>query len=158
MSNSNLLSNGKLGIPETLAVVHDGLTAQLAKASAESGRLGKAAKRLNELCLPHFAKEEENIFRVFGLLHDLATERLRPGAVMALPVISELRARRDTSRGDHQAINLAIEDLMQKALAERNESLVRLALALKDHEKDEDEVLYPTIISIGQSLRQGLGI
>ena len=156
MSDSNLLCQGSLGIPVALASTHDMLCAELAQASLAPGRLGIAAKRVNELCMPHFAKEEEDIFRVFGILHDLASERVQPAAALPLPLLSELRARRDTSRESHAAIHSAVDDLLKRALAERNESIAKLADALKNHEREEDEVMYPTIISIGQSLRQGL--
>ncbi len=156
--DTKLLSYGSLGIPEALIRAHEELCEELARATAEPGQIGKVAKKVEELCVPHFAKEEETIFRVFGLLHDLATERVRPDVVVALPIISELRARRDIASDHHKLINAAIEELLQQARKEKNKTIARIARALKDHENAEDEVMYPTIVAIGQSLRESPGI
>lgn len=147
--DTKLLAYGSLGIPEALISAHEELCEELARATAEPGQIGKVAKQVEELCVPHFAKEEETIFRVFGLLHDLATERVRPDVVVALPIISELRARRDMDH--HKLINAAIEELLQQARKEKNKTIARIARALRDHENAEDEVMYPTIVAIGQS-------
>ncbi len=95
--DSILLWYGRLGIPETLIRAHEELCEELARATVQPGLIGQVAKRVEELCVPHFAMEEETIFRVFGLLHDLATERIRPDVVVALPIISELGPDFDTS-------------------------------------------------------------
>lgn len=156
--DGNLRTCGTLGIPQTLMLAHEQLCAQLARAAMESGQVGKAAKRVEELCVPHFAKEEEIIFPVFGLLHDLATDRVRPEMAAALPMISGLSARRDASRDHHRLIDMAIEELLQQARKDKSKTIANVAHALRDHERAEDEVMYPAILSIGQSLRESLGV
>ena len=156
--DSILLSNGRLGIPEALIHAHDALRAGLTRAAAESGQVGRAAKQIAQLCAPHFAQEEEDIFRLFGLLHDLATERVRPDMRAALPMITELAARRDASRSHHRMIDAAIEELLLQSRKGANLAAARVAHALRDHERDEDEGMYPTMLSIDQSLRESLGL
>lgn len=156
--DSQLLSYGTLGIPEALMQAHQALCEELARAAMETGQIGKVAKQVEELCVRHFAREEETIFRVFGLLHDLATDRVRVGKAAALPVISEICANREIASGHHRLIDAAIEELLQQARRERNGRIAKVARAVRDHERGEDEVMYPTIVAIGQSLRESLGI
>ena len=49
---TNLLAYGQQGVPEAVIDAHDELRAALAKASAEPGPVGVAAKRLALLCVP----------------------------------------------------------------------------------------------------------
>ena len=156
--DSNLLSYGRLGIPEALIRAHEELCEALARATMESGQIGKAAKQVEELCMRHFAKEEETIFRVFGLLNDLATDRVRPDKAAVRPIISEISAHREISRDHHLLIDGAIEELLRQARKQKNKAIAKVAHALRDHERGEDEVMYPTILSIGQSLRESLDI
>ncbi len=58
----------------------------------------------------------------------------------------------------HKLINAAIEELLQQARKKENKTIARVAHALRDHENAEDEVMYPTIVAIGQSLRESPGI
>lgn len=68
--NSKLLSYESLQLPQALTLEHEELRADLIKAAAVPGRIGKAAERVEGLCAAHFAKEEESIFRAFGQLFD----------------------------------------------------------------------------------------
>ncbi|MBI2318892.1 MAG: hemerythrin domain-containing protein [Betaproteobacteria bacterium] len=156
--NSNLLSCGKLGIPDALVNAHEELSTELARAAMESGTIGRLAKHLEELCARHFAREEETVFRVFGLLHGVATDRIGPEIEVALPMIADLGAHRDAALSHHQVIDAAIEELLWETRKAKNRTVADIAHTLRRHEKAEDEVMYPTIVAIGQSLRESLGI
>ncbi|MBE0621868.1 MAG: hemerythrin domain-containing protein [Burkholderiales bacterium] len=154
---TNLLTCGELGIPEAVTHAHDELRAALARATAEPGPVGAAAKHLAELCVPYFDKEEKDVFRVFGLLDDLLTDRARPDRAVALPVLAELRGLRDSARDRRHLIDAAIQELLQRASEANNRNIAGVADALKRQEKVEDEVMYPAILLIDQSLRESLG-
>ncbi len=154
--DKKIFSYGILGIPERLIQAHEELVAAFATATTDSRPARLAMTHLAELCVPHFAKEEENIFRVFGFLHDLATDRVRTDLTATPPVIAELRGMRDMSRDQHELIDSAIEELLQQARKEQNKAIAKIAYTLRHHEKIEDEVMYPAILAIDKSLRAGL--
>jgi len=155
--NSKLLSCGKLEIPGALTLDHEELRSELIVASEEPGRIGIAEKKVTELCLPHFAKEEENIFHAFGVLHDLAAARVRPDMAAVTSMIAQFSAQHYALRDRHQSIKAALEELLQEARKEDNEEIAQLVYTLRNHEKIEDEVMYPTVLLIDRSVRESLG-
>lgn len=154
--DSKLLSCGKLQIPEALTLDHEQLRAELMRAAKEPGRLGEAAERVAGLCLAHFAQEEENIFRAFGMLHDLASDRVPPNMAASARTIAQFSAQHLALRDQHQSINAAVEELLQEAHKEENEEIAQLVRNLRGHEKIEDEMMYPTVLLIGKSVRASL--
>jgi len=155
--NSNLLSCAKLDIPEALTLDHEMLRAGLLKAAKQPGRIGKAAERVAQLCLAHFAEEEQQVFRATGLLHDLASDRVQSRSAAAAPMIAQLTARHLAMRGDDQPITAAIEALLQEAREEKNEEIAELVHSLKEHETIENQVMYPTLLFIDKSVADSLG-
>lgn len=157
--NSKLLSTyEKLQIPEALTLDHEELRAELIRAAREPGRIGKAAERVVRLCHAHFAKEEENIFRAFGLLHDLASDRVRPDMAAVAQMIAQFSTQHDTLHEQHQAINIAVDKLLQEARKQENKEIAELVRDLRNHEKIENEVVYPTVLDIARSVQLGMGI
>ena len=144
MINSKLLSYEKLRIPEALTLDHEELRVALIRAAAEPGRIGKAAERVANLCLAHFGKEEEDIFRAFGLLHDLASDRARPDMAAMARMIAQFSAQHDALRDHHRSIDAAVENLLQHARKEENKEIAELVFNLRDHEKIENEVPHGT--------------
>jgi hemerythrin superfamily protein len=144
----------KLTVPNALLRGHDEARAELVQATLEGGRIAKAAKHVAELCLPHFENEEKTVFPVLALLPHLAPKNLRPEMMDVLPLISEFRAKHDALTSHHQAIASAIEAFLQAAHKEKNREFAEFAYCLRVHEKIEDEVIYPTVILIGDYLRE----
>lgn len=155
---SKLLSYGKLEIPEALTLEHEELQAKLTRAAAKPGRIGKAAARVARLCRAHFAKEEENIFRVFGLLHALASDRVQPEMAAEARMAVQLSARQDALSKHHRLINAAIEKLLQQGREDEDNEIVELAAEISDHERIEDEVTYPAVLSIARSVQESAGM
>jgi hypothetical protein len=154
--DSKLLSCGKLEIPEALALDHEQLRGGLMRAAKTPGRLGEAAGRVAGLCFPHFAQEEENIFRAFGMLHDLASGRVDSETAAVARKIAQFSARHLALRYQHQSIDAAVEVLLREARKEDNEEIPELVNDLRAHEKIEDEMMYPTVLMIGKSARGSL--
>ncbi len=154
--NSNLLSCAKLEIPEALTLDHEMLRAELLKAAREPGRIGKAAEQVAQLCLRHFAEEEEQVFRAIGLLHDLASDRVRSRSTTGAPLIVRLSAQHLAMHGDDRPINSAIEALLQAARLEKNKEIAELVHSLREHETIENQVMYPTLLFIDRSVRNSL--
>ncbi|HSQ03392.1 MAG TPA: hemerythrin domain-containing protein [Burkholderiales bacterium] len=153
--NPNVQS-GQLSAPEALRLEHDELRAQLARATMESGRTAQAAKRVAELCLPHFEQEEKLVFPLFGLLDGLTLEDGQPTPAEALPALSRFNACYDELHRDHQWITTAIATLMSAARKERNREVADLAYRLWLHERIEEAVIYPLAILIGRRVRENV--
>jgi hypothetical protein len=146
--------NGKLNVPSALRRDHDEARAELVRATLEGGRIAKAGKRVAQLCLPHFEHEEKNIFPVLALLPYLAAKKLRPEMMEVMPLISDYRANHDMIRDRHQSILAAIEELLYASNKQKNRQFADLAYNLKIHEDIETEVIYPTVIVIGNMLQE----
>ena len=155
---SHLLSCGKFEIPDALALDHEELRTELIRAATVPGRIGIAAKKVAHLCLPHFAKEEQMIFSAFGLLHDLAANRVRKDMAPVAPMIALFSAQHHALLDREQSMNVAVEELLREAHKEKNTEIADLVSKLRNHEKTEDEVMYPTVLLIGSSVRDALGI
>jgi len=59
-------------ILEAMRLGHDEMRAELVRATSVPGRIGEAASRVAELCLPHFGREEETVYPVFGMMSEFA--------------------------------------------------------------------------------------
>ncbi|MBI2319445.1 MAG: hypothetical protein HYU75_21215 [Betaproteobacteria bacterium] len=154
--DAKLLSCGKFEIPEALAFDHEALCAELSRAAMEPGPIGKAAERAALLCRMHFAAEEEIVFRAFGLLHDLAAGRVRPDMDPVAPLIARFTAQHLGLRDYHQSISVAIEELLQEARKDGNQEIAELVDNLRNHERIENLVMYPTMLFIDSSVRESL--
>jgi hypothetical protein len=148
--------DGKLNVPKALLRGHDEARAELVRATMEGGRIAKAAKRVAELCLPHFEHEEKSVFPVLALLPYLEQGNLRPEMMDVMPLIFKFRAKHDALVDHHHLIMAAIEDLLQAAHKEKNREFAEFAYTMRVHEKTEDEVIYPTVVLIGKYLQEKL--
>jgi hemerythrin superfamily protein len=146
--------NGKLNVPKALQLDHDEARAEFVRARSEGGRIAEAGKRVAQLCLPHFEQEEERVFPVLALLPYLASNNLQPEMMDVMPLISELRAKHDAIVDHHQAILAAIDELLHAAYQQKNREFAEFAHNLRNHEDIEAEVIYPTIILIGNYLQE----
>lgn len=145
-------------IPDALRRGHDEARAELVRATSETGRIGKAAGRVASLCLPHFEREEETVFPVFGLLRELSAGEVRAEMAEVVPLVSAFNAWHRGLTNQHQAIASAIQDLLAAAHYEDHREYAEFAYSLRAHEKLEDEVIYPTVLLIGKYVQERLGI
>ena len=146
--------NGNLVVPDALMRSHDEMRAELVQATMEGGRIAKAAKRVAQLCLPHFEHEEKHVFPVLALLPYLERGILLAEMVDVMPLISNFAAKHDAITDHHQLILAATEELLQVANKEKTREFTEFAYNLRVHEKIEDEVIYPTVILIGKYLQE----
>jgi hypothetical protein len=156
--NSKFQSQGMFRIPDALKFGHDDVRAELVRATSMPGRIGDAAERVAGLCLPHFAREEEMMFPVFGLLRELASGEVRPEMAEVLPLVSAFSAWHDALDAQHQAIAAAVHAMLLAAHKEDNREVAEFAYCLRIHERLEDEVIYPMVPLIGKYVQEKLGI
>ena len=154
--NSHLLSCGKFEIPYALAREHEELRTALIDVAIQPGRVGIAAKKVAHLYLPQFVREEQMIFSAFGMFQDMAAERVSPSLVPVEPMIALFSAQHHALLNRHKPIDAALEELLQEAGKEHCAEIADLVYKLRYHEKTEDEVMFPTVLMIGKSLRNAL--
>jgi hypothetical protein len=149
---------GNLILPKALGMAHDELRARLVIMMIGGGPIMVAAKRLAELCLPHFVWEERTIFPVLNLLPDLALGNRHPQIIRMLPLINEFNRRQAELASNHMLIMSAIELLRKVAERTKNGDCENFVLALKIHEELEDAIVYPLVRLIGQHLHQHMRV
>ena len=150
--------NGRIHTPKSLRLSHDEARAEFVRGSMEGGRIGAAATRLAEVCLPHFEGEEKYAFPVLGLLPDLMKGLVRQEMADVLPLISDFSAKHEALDRQHESIKSAIDELLVASQREKNRDVAEFAYNMRVHERIEDEVIYPTIILIGNYLRARLAM
>ena len=148
--------NGRMETPKALRLGHDEARAEFVRATTEGGPIGVAAKRLAQMCLPHFEREEKYVFPVLGLLPELTRGVVRPEMAVVLPLIAAFSAKHDVLDSQHQSIQSAIDALLQASHREKNREVAEFAYNMRVHERIEDEVIYPTVILVGNYLRDKL--
>lgn len=143
----------ELKIPESLKAEHEELHAELTKATKVSGKIGEAAKAVAKVLHPHFAKEEEYALPPLGLLSHLAEGKIMPEMGSVLKMTDRLKAEHHQMLEEHKAIVAALENLSDEAKKEKKMEYGQFAETLIRHAHNEEEVLYPTAILIGEYLR-----
>lgn len=140
-------------IPSSLQAEHKELHETLAKYTRLPGKTGTAAKEVAKLLHPHFAKEEEYALPQLGLLPALAKGQATAEMKEAVAMGDKLKADFDQMLSEHQQIVVALDKLQKAAREESRPEVVRFTESLKRHAKNEEEVLYPAAILIGEYLK-----
>ena len=144
--------------PKSLQLSHDDARAEIVRATLQGGRIAVAAKRLAEVCLPHFEREENYVFPVLGLLPELMKGLVRPEMKQVLPLISDFNARHDALDSEHRLMHAAIDELLTASHLEKSREVAEFAYNMRVHERIEHEVIYPTVVMIGNYLREKLSL
>ena len=140
-------------IPKSLKIEHEELHEELDRATKESGKIGDAAKAVAKILHPHFVKEEEYALPPLGLLPLLAEGKFIPEMVDALKMTNKLKEELPQMLEEHKAIVAALKVLSDAAKKERKTEYPKFAEKLTFHAQNEEEVLYPAAILIGEYLK-----
>jgi len=143
-------------IPATLKAEHDGLHAELARATQAGGKTSRAAEAVVRIMHPHFVKEEEYALPALGLLTDLAAGKFEPGMTAMLRLTDKLEAEMPQMLAEHKEIVAALNRLIEVAKAENNPSVVAFAANLIAHARAEEEIAYPAALLVGRYIKARL--
>lgn len=145
-------------IPESLKYEHEELHAELEKAIGAGGKLGEAAKAVAEALHLHFMKEEEYAMPPLGLLPALAEGRVTSDMKdVIIPRTDRLKADLPHMLEEHKAIVASLKNLLDVAKKEEDKAeYAAFAEKLMLHAKNEEEVLYPASILVGEYLKERL--
>jgi hypothetical protein len=139
-------------IPASLKAEHDQLHADLGKATGEAGALGEAAREVARLLHAHFVKEEQYAMPPLGLLSTVARGTVTPEMLSILPLTQRLKAELPDMLAEHKEIVAALLRFRDRAREGGRAEYERFADALMAHAQNEEEVLYPAAILVGEYL------
>ncbi|MGE5445981.1 MAG: hemerythrin domain-containing protein [Ignavibacteriales bacterium] len=140
-------------IPQPLKLEHEELHAELVKTTKAGGKLGDAAKAVAKILHPHFVKEEEYALPPLGLLPLLAEGKVTSEMGNVLTMTDRLKAELPQMLEEHKAIVAALKNLVDVAKKEKKMEYAYFAEKLILHAQNEEEVLYPTAILIGEYVK-----
>ncbi|MEM3045551.1 MAG: hemerythrin domain-containing protein, partial [Candidatus Bathyarchaeia archaeon] len=147
----------ELKIPQSLKVEHEELHGELEEATGVVGKVGEAARAVAEVLHPHFVKEEEFAMPPLGLLRPLAEGKLLPEMVDVLTMTDRVKSEHAQMLEEHKAIVGALKNLADVARQENKPEYEHFAQRLILHAQNEEEILYPAAILIGEYLKLKLG-
>jgi hemerythrin-like domain-containing protein len=143
-------------IPQSLKLEHEELHAELARATQVTGKIGESAKAVAKLLHPHFMKEEEYAMPPLGLLSSLSEGKVTPEMKDVFKMTDRLKAELPQMIDEHKAIIDALKILIDAATKEKKMEYVHFADKLMSHAQNEEEVLYPASILVGEYLKLNL--
>ena len=102
---------------------------------------------------PHFEKEEEYATPPLGLLQSIVEDNLNGDIENAMIMTSKLKANLPEMVEEHKQIVNALNDLIGVAKRNNNSQVEKFAEKLILHANNEEEILYPASILIGEYLK-----
>jgi len=145
-----------LKIPRSLVVEHDELHIQLQRAVGENGKLGRVAAEVARLLNPHLVKEEEFALPPLGLLNSVLDGKEMPEVREVLKITERSKKELPQMIREHRAIVEVLKKLVVIARKEGKFEYARFADKLILHFQNEEEVLYPAAILVGEYLKMKL--
>jgi len=140
-------------IPQSITAEHKELHLQLEDAIKAGGRTGEAAKVVADRLHSHFEKEEEYALPPLGLLARIAEGRVSEEMKQSIKISDKLKQEMPKMLDEHRSIVAALDDLSKAAQSENNTAAVEFVTKLKMHAQNEEEVLYPAAILVGEYLK-----
>lgn len=148
--HSSTSGQAMLSTPHSIAAEHRELHEVLARASHEAGRLGTAARELEQALSPHFRREEEIATPPLGLLPALAIGNATAEMRKVLPLTEALERELPQMLREHEIIRGAVRRFREAAEAARRPEYVRFSDDLAAHARQEEEILYPAAVLVGR--------
>lgn len=139
--------------PESIRVEHEQIHKALEALTQVEGAVGKAATELASTLHPHFMREEEIALPPLGLLAPLAAGQMPAGMQEAATMADTLKKEMPRMLEEHKAIRAATQNLLKVGRQERNVEAQEFAAELALHAQNEEEVLYPAAILVGDIVR-----
>ena len=143
----------QIRIPEAMHAEHAEIHSELVNATKIPGRVGAAARALDAVLAPHFAREEQIALPPLGLLAPLSRGQFTPGMRDVLPMTDSLRAELPRMLEEHKAVAAATQRLREAARAAGNTAVLNFADKLSLHAQSEEELFYPAALLVGEVVR-----
>jgi hypothetical protein len=141
-------------VPSSLVIEHGDLQATLRAIADLPRTTGMAARYVAELMDDHFKSEEEFAMPPLALLHPLAEgQDMQRSARAAITMSDRLKTDWPRMLGEHESIREALSVLAVEARVENRPEVLRFVETLKLHAQQEEEILYPAAILVGEYLK-----
>jgi hypothetical protein len=151
----DLSKQSVLKAPPAMVTEHAHLHEQLAAALQAGGKTAEAAKKVEAVLTQHFAHEDAYALPPLGLLEPMAQGK-EPSAEqvkVAIAMAEKLRASYGQMLDEHRQLTQSLKELEAAANAENKPQAAEFARALTLHAQNEEQVLYPATLMIGQYLK-----
>lgn len=145
----NMTESLAFKMPESLRLRHEAFQTDFTKATKEHGKVGEAARAIEKLGNTHFAKAKD-VFPALGLLPLLAEGKVTPEMGAVRRIADYLRAALPQIRQEHRELAVGLKKIADVAREERKTEYARFAERLIMHIQEEEEVLYPTVLLVGE--------
>jgi hypothetical protein len=146
-------NEGALKVPESLRLRHEAFIAEFTRATKDPGKVGDAARAIEKLAVAHFAKGKE-VFKPLGLLPLLAEGQAPPDRTKAREIAESLRENLPQIRREHRDLIAGLKKLEEAAKEDAKPEYAAFAERLILHIREEEEVLYPAVLLVGETLKQ----
>ena len=140
-------------IPAALKTEHEKLHADLSAITKLPGKTGQAAKQVAAVLHEHFLSEEEFAMPPLALLAPIAEGRTTSEMQAIIALSDRLKAEMPRMLSEHKAIVQALSELGRAAKAEDQPEARRFVDELSAHAQNEEQVLYPAAIVVGEYLK-----
>lgn len=140
-------------VPSSLKHEHEEIHSRLVKLTLIDGPVGEAARAVAEALHPHFAKEEETGMPNLALLAPIAAGKEVHDADKAIARADKLRATMPEMLSEHAQIRTAVQKLGAAGKEHGVPEATAFAETLAMHALNEEEVLYPAAILVGDYLK-----
>lgn len=142
-----------LKVPESLRLRHEAFIAQFTRATKDLGKVGDVARSIEKLAAAHFAKGKE-VFQPLGLLPVLAEGQVPAKHAKAREIAQSLRENLPQIRREHGDLIAGLKKLAAAAREESKPEYAAFAEQLILHIREEEEVLYPAVLLVGETLKR----
>jgi hypothetical protein len=143
----------QLNIPQSLKQEHEDLHEELRRAMKYGGKVGDAAGVVANVLHQHFIKEEQYALPPLGLLSLLSQGKFTSEMKEVVALTDKLKLDLPNMLEEHKKIVTELDHLAEVAKEDNRMDVVVFAEKLKLHAKNEEEVLYPSAILIGEYLK-----
>jgi hypothetical protein len=132
---------------------HQEIHVLLEQAIQAGGAVGAAATAVAELLHAHFVGEERYALPPLALLPRLAAGDIEPEMAGVLTLAETLKAELPQMLAEHRAIVAALGELRAAAHRAQNAAALSFADKLELHAQNEEEILYPAAMLVGEYLK-----
>lgn len=140
-------------VPSSIEAEHKELHQALARVIKSGGKTATAAKEVEKLLAYHFVKEEQYALPPLGLLSSLAAGKVPADAADITKLTDQLKIDMPQMLAEHKEIVAALQRLREAAKQERKHAAVEFADHLTAHATQEEQILYPSAILVGEYLK-----
>ena len=143
--------------PESSLPEHRELRGILTRAMSAGGQTAVAADGVRRVLYPHMRLEEAFAAPPLSLLPKVAAGEITPDMEKIIEVSAMLKLQLPRMLEQHRTIVTALKALLRAATEERHAAYVQFAQRLMHHAQQEEEMLYPAAILVGEYVKLKLG-